>query len=598
MKKSINNEKNYYNKDLEEIIKQYITKEQYGNFAIILEEIFQRRAYEFNFSNEHIAEELSYFCNNIKKIEFASNLKVGKTSRIMGVYIPAECCIRINQDYFNELKKTASIQDFGERIFQTLTHECYHAIEYRHPYQGLSYYDPIEDEWKGTALDEIFVETAADRASTSRTSEDAQKYRRNTNGYPNLTFLTNMLSASIGTTEKELLRAGIQNRDELMTVFYSQFPDTIIEKQESHDILENIESCLDVVYNISYYSGEGKTAIQIEMDKELIEESLINLYKNIFCLAEMQIANIETEVSLKDISHLVYRYKKLDKIMQDSLSEFEWYGDIEHGVAKRIISKTEIIKTKMMNQIVGLEILAKQGYKIKDSERIKEFTNIAKKGDLLEYIPLLKEYGIEVENIVDSNISDRTLDMTISNYVMKEDFDNGKTWDNESVVIVLDRIFTNYMKENGLYDTKQTEELVIVENPKKVSESPMIDDELSTVELPVINKLIEQKALQKNKLNIIKEFVNKFTNPFRNIITKFKNRNSTKLDFGENGKYTKTDYYTNLAINKIKQGRKEVKIQNNLDKYKEDVSSQILQIENLKAGTNKSQNKGEDDTSR
>ena len=51
-------QKIYFNEQLQKILDANIIYEKYGEFTPILSEIFQRRAYEFKFSNEHMKEEI------------------------------------------------------------------------------------------------------------------------------------------------------------------------------------------------------------------------------------------------------------------------------------------------------------------------------------------------------------------------------------------------------------------------------------------------------------------------------------------------------------------------------------------------------------
>lgn len=201
MEKNNSNEKLYYNDNLNRILSQYITYQKYGDFAVILKDIFHRRAYEFEFSNEHILDEVMNFVNNVQKVSFVPRGEMS-FERAMGVYMPAEHEIRLNQDFFANCEITLPEEQFGEKMFETLTHEVYHGIGDRKSGTGLTYYNYLRGQWDGTALDEVFVETAANRASIARKPEDAEHYRSDTDGYPDITFATNLLAASVRTYRK------------------------------------------------------------------------------------------------------------------------------------------------------------------------------------------------------------------------------------------------------------------------------------------------------------------------------------------------------------------------------------------------------------
>lgn len=198
MEKDRSNEKLYYNNNLDKLLSMYITRERYGDFAIILKDIFHRRAYEFDFSNEHMLDEVMRFANNVQKVSFVPQSEMS-FERAMGVYMSAEREIRLSQDYFANCEISLTEEQFGEKMFETLTHEVYHGISNDKNGIGLTYYNYLHRQWEGTALDEVFTETAANRASIARTPEDAERYRSDTDGYPDITFATNLLAASVRT---------------------------------------------------------------------------------------------------------------------------------------------------------------------------------------------------------------------------------------------------------------------------------------------------------------------------------------------------------------------------------------------------------------
>ena len=186
-------EKPYYNHDIEAELNQIIPKEKYKDFTVLLRDMFHRRAYEFGFSNQEILAEAQNFAKNVENIVFAPKEDMG-SENAMGTYYPSEHTIRLNQDYYMNKEYKTRESDFSVAMYSTLVHEVYHAInDYSddRKFLGLSYYDATQNAWVGSALNEVFTETAANRASHGKKIEDADRFRSETDGYGTITFSTN-----------------------------------------------------------------------------------------------------------------------------------------------------------------------------------------------------------------------------------------------------------------------------------------------------------------------------------------------------------------------------------------------------------------------
>lgn len=206
----------YDNEKLEKILNRYIKEEKYGGFKPLLNEIFLRRAYEFGFDDRQMKKQIKNFVKKIDKIYFGINISK-EDEDTLGIYYSRTKHIYINCEH-RDFKKDCI--DYLE-MYEVLTHETYHAIskglkiETNNP--NVAIVDPKgmilladAEEQDGEAANEIWTETAANRTSYKRTQEDDERFRANTNGYSNITFLVNLLSASFGIKEREILKAGIR----------------------------------------------------------------------------------------------------------------------------------------------------------------------------------------------------------------------------------------------------------------------------------------------------------------------------------------------------------------------------------------------------
>jgi hypothetical protein len=589
MEKSEINEKKYYNTNLDLVLRKYITREKYGDFAIILQDIFQRRAYEFDFSEEHIADEVANFVNRVETVEFASKDDM-IFERAMGVYIPGEKSIRLSQDYYLQDIKSKTELEFGTKLFETLTHEVYHGIADRGEYNGLVYSRVGETFSRGTALNEVFTETAANRACFPRGSKEAEQYRSDTDGYPDITFVSNLLAASVGLTEKEILRTGIQNRGKLMEAISSKFPK---EKSfdEAYKMIEKIEGSLDIIYNVRY-SNKEKTETEKDLEAQLMGSSLVTLYETAFKLASYQIENDDKPINQETLADATYRYSKLEKIMQDSLTTFKNYNAIPFDYEQRILNSVEKSQNSLANRVAGFDAIVKQGYRITNPKDLKITTDLAKKGMLQKKAKVLnKKYGIIVPEGTSETVSSLTDDMEYEAYVMKEDFDNGEQWDNSDVAVVIKRRFVEEMERKGLIrkpteaELADTEELPVVkEDINKTEELPVVDELDKTEEIPLVDEDKKNKGL----LGKLKDSINI-------IVTRFKNRNQQKLNPGQGNIAREDDnseYYASLAT-------KTVEKEDPFSKYIVKPKAPSLKLEEINFSDDKSkENKDREDDAR
>jgi len=589
MEKSEINEKKYYNTNLDLVLRKYITREKYGDFAIILQDIFQRRAYEFDFSEEHIADEVANFVNRVETVEFASKDDM-IFERAMGVYIPGEKSIRLSQDYYLQDIKSKTELEFGTKLFETLTHEVYHGIADRGEYNGLVYSRVGETFSRGTALNEVFTETAANRACFPRGSKEAEQYRSDTDGYPDITFVSNLLAASVGLTEKEILRTGIQNRGKLMEAISSKFPK---EKSfdEAYKMIEKIEGSLDIIYNVRY-SNKEKTETEKDLEAQLMGSSLVTLYETAFKLASYQIENDDKPINQETLADATYRYSKLEKIMQDSLTTFKNYNAIPFDYEQRILNSVEKSQNSLANRVAGFDAIVKQGYRITNPKDLKITTDLAKKGMLQKKAKVLnKKYGIIVPEGTSETVSSLTDDMEYEAYVMKEDFDNGEQWDNSDVAVVIKRRFVEEMERKGLIrkpteaELADTEELPVVkEDINKTEELPVVDELDKTEEIPQVDEDKKNKGL----LGKLKDSINI-------IVTRFKNRNQQKLNPGQGNIAREDDnseYYASLAT-------KTVEKEDPFSKYIVKPKAPSLKLEEINFSDDKSkENKDREDDAR
>lgn len=119
----------YYNEELEEILNCYIKEEKYGGFKPLLNEIFQRRAYEYRFDHQHMEKEIKNFVEKIKAIEFGRNIpKIHPNTE-------GDYDFRRGKIYFNCDAKIFQREKIPWIIlYEILTHEVYHAISHDEEY--------------------------------------------------------------------------------------------------------------------------------------------------------------------------------------------------------------------------------------------------------------------------------------------------------------------------------------------------------------------------------------------------------------------------------------------------------------------------------
>lgn len=277
---------------------------------------------------------------------------------------------------------------------------------------------------EGNILNEIFTEVAATRTSFSRDKEDDEHFRQETSGYDDITFIANLLAASFGIEERELLRGGIQNREELQKVLKQYVSD-------EHDLLfHNVDilRCnLDVLFNA--LNTEEKSN-----QEEVIASTLEQIYGMIYDISSMAILENTREINQEYVGILAYNYQKMESIIQDSLVPFASAGIISEEKITELIST--IVSDKSLDYLMQVSdyiALLQNKEKITNPVVWQEMEQLARYGELIEHA---EKFGIEIEKEIVSR------DQLIKAHKkINHEFDDVVEWDNEDVIRIMKELW-------------------------------------------------------------------------------------------------------------------------------------------------------------
>ena len=442
---------NYQNQEIKPLLEKYITQEKYGPYKPILEEIVQRRKFEYNISQENIEKQLLELVSSLEKIE-VSDKYFGVEDNTGGIYDQSQKKIVLNKNILDSIEKNyrlvhkdASEQEIksyvGNFIFAILTHETYHAMsEKEDGLIGVIH----KNQWGfdvGRAHNEVITESAANRTCYNNTVKDIEVGYHKTIGYGDTTFYTNMLAYALGVSEKELLQHGLVNNEDFFNYIASKFPETSRSDVETkYNILEAHLSRLQELDQIN----------DIEMKRRILVESSGIIYNNLFELASSQIACSQEALSPEFVGSAFYRFHKMKQIMANSIGEFDKNGILTFENLKEIINMSERSRKTMRNQSLDLFFFMENDG---DPEIDKSAYTCAKSGILNSYFEYeepesKEEYTRKSMEEKEQELLGQT-DLRYQAFLRKikeDDFSHQNIWNDEIPVVAYD-VYTQEKKK-------------------------------------------------------------------------------------------------------------------------------------------------------
>ena len=259
----------------------------------------------------------------------------------------------------------------------------------------------------------------------------------------------------------------------------------------------NIEAALDSIYNIEYNHDDNKKPPkpkEQEMKKSLIISGLATMFDNTYRLANFQIGVDTQDFSREMASSVNYRFRKIEKIMDDMMQYYSGKYNFSKEEVQAVYDSFNEPRMGLGNRAVALDLLTKQGHKIKNPGEFERQVSFAKRGITFskENMEILNEgYGIDFQGSIGyTGAMSITTDLGYDDIVLKEDYDQGLVWDNESAGIIMRNIYRENMIKKGFRTREQyilqempTEEMPIVEpgkpgqtiDPDKTEEIPVVD---------------------------------------------------------------------------------------------------------------------------
>lgn len=382
-------EKDYHNPEVQQLLDKYVTEEKYKEFKPILDEIIQRRAFEFNLPINQVRIEIGYMVANINKIRFADAEEFSSPT-VAGVYKSEQKEICINRESIANSEKYYTMlvdgifegkraeetikQATGRDLFETLAHEVFHAItDFGNGIIGISHnytWPGGMQSIEGVHLNEVITESAATRIVKNKRNEDMNQGFSKTLGYEHLTFITNMLANAIGVSEKELLKAGITNREEFLNLYYSKFQGD--DRKAAFNVLRSIENSI-------FYAV--RTWKNVPNDTSHQAEHIGNLYNNLYRLAYLQVLSESKSITPEYVGEVFYRFQKMTSIMVNSTNYFLQNGFISREDIPTIAEKIDDFRDKFHKQALDLNDV----YKNKVPMGTDEY-KYAQKGELGFYL--------------------------------------------------------------------------------------------------------------------------------------------------------------------------------------------------------------------
>lgn len=379
----------YHSNEVQEILDKYVTADKYGEYKPILDEIIQRRQFEFRFSLERIEQEVKHMVSKLNEIKFGN-----QNQDILGEYNPEQKAILLNEDVLkkecesyrdtiyshDELKDKEEIlkEIYGRKLFAILAHEVYHSINYRDEGTcGVEHRTDLGgvEHTTGIELNEVFTERAATRVSKEKENADMRQGFGLTIGYENLTFISNLAAYSLGVSERELLSKGLNNHEELLEFVSSKFGN---DTKKGEDVVDTIEGAA------SFFS---KTFIQINNPKQSVAKGLSIITNRFFNIAQQQVSSDNRELSPEYVGEIFYRNYRLNTTINNFADLLLRNNCITQEGMQTIFENTLESRTRFLETYLGIADLAQMECTIPNA------INAAKQGGLKGYAHYHDENG-------------------------------------------------------------------------------------------------------------------------------------------------------------------------------------------------------------
>lgn len=434
----------YHNPELQTILESKITPEKYKQYAPILQEIMQRRAFEFGFPIDRMETEIDLLLKNLNTISYSNSSDNQLGSNVMAVYNHKEKSITINEELMREERDSMAKYSrltpeqvelwTGQQLFGTLTHEVYHAITtWDDKKVGLEF---EEYGFKvGRELTEAFTESAANRTSKIKYPGDIVRGYSKTTGYETTTFATNMLAYAMGTTEKEFLAHGLSNKEELLEYMKT------INPKASEGTLVNEFGLMESIFTIANNYSKGIiTEDFTQSDKDSNAMAFENMFTRSYNVLKNSLLIDERPLDMSVLGEIYVRERKLNSIMTNSLNDLRNTGFLDDGGVNKILqgNNSKTIE-QIQKMILGRYVSYKRGFEP------KSMADVCAQGGYLESLGKYYE-GEEVNSLLgefanasylqieQSLLADAQQQPEFFGYLQKisrDDFDMNVVWDSK-----------------------------------------------------------------------------------------------------------------------------------------------------------------------
>ena len=333
---------NYRNPKIQELLDQLVTEERFGDYKPILDEIIQRRAFQFGFSVNRMRVEIENLLKNLVGFELADENKIQEIGegtaaayffKEKKIYIGAESLKEDAAFCFDKLPAIDARSIIGRSFFHSITHEVYHAIE-QHPNKA----NGIEDTYdisgevfvSGRGLNEIMIENATTRTISYMTDEERNAGFLWTKGYQCLTNTSAILASIIGTSENDLLSHGLNDVNEFQEFIDSKLPET-----------------MDYGVKKTFLTGLGFNA-DILTSSDLLNRS--DLTSSVYAKHFESLIELATKVMSEDqknptkenVGAMYYRLVKIASVITSSINDFEKNGFITEEEKNTMLQNQEM----------------------------------------------------------------------------------------------------------------------------------------------------------------------------------------------------------------------------------------------------------------